>query len=284
MAQVLIYGKEHTFLEKDTGLLFRNSKIHQTAALHTHTFYEIFVVAEGTALHMVNNAMQALTKGDLVFIRPEDTHTYEFHYSEDFRIINIGFSKIIFRSIRAFLDNFNGFQHLTSNELPLCVHLDDQAFSNVCQEFLNIGEYMKSSNPVFTNFYAKNCLSTIFVNYFFNYSGIHSSLESVPDWFSHMLEEMQKIENLQAGFSRMQELSPCSKNHLCRLFKKTMSVTPTQYINERRLEYAIYLLTQTNDDPLTISSMCGFNNLSHFYHLFKETYHISPIQFRKTGP
>ena len=75
MEQVLVYGKEHTFLEPDTGLLFRNSFIHQTAKLHTHTFYEMFVVAEGTALHMVNHAIQTLHRGDLVFIRPRDVHT-----------------------------------------------------------------------------------------------------------------------------------------------------------------------------------------------------------------
>lgn len=282
MESVLVYGKEHTFLDKDTGLLFRNSSFFQTAPLHTHTFYEIFIVSQGTALHMVNNVIQALEKGDLVFIRPRDTHTYEFFCSDDFRIINIGFSKIIYHSICKLLDDYHELQRLNHLELPPCVHLDDMALKNICEQFLSIGEHMASKSPTFTNFHARICLSSVLVNHFFRYSNADVHSQEVPDWFLHMIKEMQKIENLQQGFSRMQELSPCSKNHLCRLCKRYLSMTPTQYINKRRLEYAIYLLRQTSNDILTISSLCGFNNLSHFYHLFKEQYQVSPANFRKT--
>lgn len=55
-------------------MLYRNSSLKETAPLHSHNFYEFFIVTDGTALHMVNNSIQTLTKGDLVFIRPQDTH------------------------------------------------------------------------------------------------------------------------------------------------------------------------------------------------------------------
>lgn len=281
MQQILLYGKEHTFLDPVTGLLFRNSSIHQTAKLHTHTFYEIFVVTDGTALHMVNDAIQTLHKGDLVFIRPKDTHTYEFHCSEDFRIINIGFSKQIFQNIIVFLDNYKEFEMLTQADLPVIISLTTEELKKVIHDFLTIGSGMDKPYTTQTVFYAKNCLAGIFINHFFHYTTTHKNIQPLPDWFTDMIKEMQKIENLQLGFPRMKELSPCSVNHLCRLCKKYLSVTPTQYINERRLEYSIYLLTQTNEDILSISSLCGFHNLSHFYHLFKEAYHTSPAAFRK---
>lgn len=281
MEHILVYGKEHTFLDSDTGLLFRNSSIQQTAKLHTHTFYEIFIVTDGTALHMINHAIQTLHKGDLIFIRPKDTHTYEFHCSEDFRIINIGFSKRIYQSIVSFLDNYDEFQNLTQSDLPVTVCLKDIELKKVCDEFLTIDSYMKTPFTTHTIFYAKNCLSSIMINYFFHYTAGKKIQQSPPHWFITMIKEMQKIENLQLGYPKMRELSPCSINHLCRLCKKYLSATPTQYINERRLEYSIYLLTQTSEDIITICSLCGFNNLSHFYHLFKETYHTSPACFRK---
>ena len=74
--RVLYYGKEHTFLQEETGLLYRNSTLTQTAPPHTHTFYEVFTVVSGTALHMVNNTNQTLQKGDFFFIRPRDVHYY----------------------------------------------------------------------------------------------------------------------------------------------------------------------------------------------------------------
>lgn len=284
MEQVLVYGKEHTFLEPDTGMLFRNSFIHQTAKLHTHTFYEMFVVAEGTALHMVNHAIQTLHRGDLVFIRPRDVHTYEFHCSEDFRIINIGFSERTFQSIVVFLDHYKEFQTLIHSDLPVIIPLKEDALEKVSHAFLTIGAYMDTAPAAQTVFYAKSCLSSVFADHFFHYAAEQKAVRPVPDWFSAMIEEMQKIENLRLGFPRMQELSPCSVNHLCRACRKYLSATPTQYINQRRLEYSIYLLTQTSEDILAISSLCGFNSLSHFYHLFKEVYHTSPASFRKAGP
>lgn len=283
MSHILIYGKEHTFLDTDTGLLFRNSSIHQTAKLHTHTFYEIFVVTDGTALHMINDAIQTLHKGDLVFIRPADTHTYEFHCSEDFRIINIGFSKRIFHSITSFLDNYEELQKMLQTELPPMISLSSHQLKKTITAFLRIGKDMQMPLTVKTVFAAKTTLASIFADYYFHYTAQETPTQPFPDWFSTMLEEMQKIENLQLGLPKMQELSPCSINHLCRIFKKHLSVTPTQYINERRLEYAIYLLTQTTDDIMSISLACGFNNLSHFYHLFKKKYHESPASFQKTG-
>ena len=281
MSHIPVYGEEHTFLDEATGLLYRNSTIHQTAKLHTHNFYEIFVVAKGTALHMVNDSISILSKGDLVFIRPDDTHTYEFYYSTDFRIINIGFSRSIFQSIQAFLDYFVEFKELISSEMPPQCHLGPEDLYYLCKRFIDIGECIKEKQPAYTTFYARSYLAAVFSKFFFRYDKDRESSETVPSWFSRMLLEMQKIENLQAGLTRMQELSPCSANHLCRCFKKTMSRTPVQYINEKRLEYAIYLLTQTEDDILSVCNACGFNNLSHFYHLFKQVYHSTPLQFRK---
>lgn len=281
MNHILVYGKEHTFLDKDTELLFRNSSIHQTASLHTHTFYEIFAVAEGTALHMVNNSISFLSKGDLVFIRPEDVHTYEFYYSSDFRIINIGFSRTIFQSIQILFDYFVGFKSLLSNEMPPLRHLNSDELNELCFHFLNIGSYIQDKNPTFTSFYTRAYLATVFTKYFFRYDTANTSVATMPSWFNNMLREMQKIENLQAGMPRMLELSLCSPNHLCRCFKKAMSQTPIQYINKKRLEYAVYLLTQTENDILFVCNACGFNNLSHFYHLFKQEYRMTPLQFRK---
>ncbi len=279
---VPVYGVEHTFLDKETGLLYRNSSLKETAKLHTHTFYELFIVIDGTALHMVNNTIQTLAKGDLVFIRPRDTHCYDFYYSENFRIINVGFSNLIFQSILSFLDSTEKLRRLTEIEFPECIHTDEAALEVISSEFKYIGALMQTSSARHTTFHAKCYLSSIFVDYFFHYSDSEKKNSGRPQWFDHMLTEMQRIENLKAGFSKMLELSFCSKNHLCRVFKNSLGVKPTEYINDKRLEYAVYLLAQTTEDITEICESCGFGNLSHFYHLFKQKYNCSPAKYRKT--
>lgn len=281
MAHIPVYGKEHTFLDEKTGLLFRNSRFQETASIHTHTFYEFFIVAGGSALHLVNDSIQTITQGDLIFIRPKDTHSYEFYYSQDFRIVNIGFSEQLFLNVRLFLDHTVMLQDMVDAELPPCVHTDADEKKDIITRFEEIGSLMNGLSVQKTVLYAKSCLADIFTRYFFSYDAEELPAVSCPSWFQPMLEEMQKIDNLRIGFPKMIELSACSSNHLCRVFKSVMSVTPTEYINSKRLEYSVYLLTQTSKEIIEISMLCGFSSLSHFYHLFKKKYQCPPSKFRK---
>lgn len=281
MVQIPVYGKEHTFLDEKTGLLFRNSRFQETASIHTHTFYEFFIVAKGSALHLVNDSIQTITPGNLIFIRPKDTHSYEFYYSQDFRIVNIGFSQQMFQDIRLFLDHTVMFKELSDAELPPCVHTDTHEKTEIIARFEEIGCLMDTPEVQKTVLYAKCCLADLFTRYFFSYEIEEYPAVNCPSWFQPMLEEMQKIDHLRIGFPKMIELSACSSNHLCRVFKSVMSMTPTEYINSKRLEYSVYLLTQTSREIIEISMLCGFSSLSHFYHLFKKKYQCPPSKFRK---
>ncbi|MCI8564817.1 MAG: AraC family transcriptional regulator [Lachnospiraceae bacterium] len=276
-----VYGEEHTFLDKETGLLYRNSSFRETASLHTHNFFEFFIVVDGTALHMVNGTIATLARGDLVFIRPQDTHTYEFYYSEDFRIINVGFSRSLFQEIRRFLNKDGEMRRLTNAPLPPCVRTEPGAGRDLIRAFKSIGARIKGGNPQHTTLHAQCYLASVFADYFFCYAGREQEGGRQPVWFDKLLLEMDKIENLQEGLPRMLELAACSQNHLCRVFQETLATTPTAYINDKRLEYAVYFLTQSGDEILEISERCGFHNLSHFYHLFQRKYQSSPAKFRR---
>lgn len=58
---------------------------------HYHDFYEVFLVTYGKAVHSINNSQQLLSQGSLVFIRPNDVHSYAAINYFDFKIINIGY-------------------------------------------------------------------------------------------------------------------------------------------------------------------------------------------------
>lgn len=81
----------------------------------------------------------------------------------------------------------------------------------------------------------------------------------------------------------MCELAPCSSNHLCRCFRKYYDERPCDFINRERLKYSLFLLHETDCTILEISDSCGFSNLSHFYHLFRKSFSVSPQKARKMG-
>ena len=74
-----------------------------------------------------------------------------------------------------------------------------------------------------------------------------------------------------------------STNHLARLFKKQLGLTPTQYIAGLRIEKAAELLRQADASILEISYMAGFKSLSNFYKCFKAQTGITPKEQRKSG-
>ncbi|MFL6256214.1 MAG: helix-turn-helix domain-containing protein [Pyrinomonadaceae bacterium] len=61
-------------------------------------------------------------------------------------------------------------------------------------------------------------------------------------------------------------------------FKRRKGQTVTQYIAERRVEYAKRLLLET-DDILFASTEAGFGDLTHFYRVFKKLAGVTPKQF-----
>ena len=100
-----------------------------------------------------------------------------------------------------------------------------------------------------------------------------------PHWFFELISLMSKKENFTAGLPRMLEAAHMSQEHLTRVFKKYTGITPTQYINDLRLEYAATLIIDKGTEISDACFLSGFNNISHFYHQFKRKYGCSPKQY-----
>jgi AraC-like DNA-binding protein len=71
-----------------------------------------------------------------------------------------------------------------------------------------------------------------------------------------------------------------SKYHFLRLFKQVFGVTPGQYLIEKRLNYAKYLIIRTKKPITDICYISGFENLSYFSRCFRKRFGISPSDLR----
>jgi len=72
-----------------------------------------------------------------------------------------------------------------------------------------------------------------------------------------------------------------SSYYFCRLFTRSMGLSPHQYLTQCRLERAKQLLKKTNLQIIEIAAEVGFNSQSHFITLFKKQVGITPLQYRK---
>jgi AraC-like DNA-binding protein len=72
-----------------------------------------------------------------------------------------------------------------------------------------------------------------------------------------------------------------SRSHFHRLFKAETGYTFVQYLTRLRCTRAAELLATTNRTVMDIALECGFNNLSHFHHRFKQEFSTSPGDYRQ---
>lgn len=77
------------------------------------------------------------------------------------------------------------------------------------------------------------------------------------------------------------DLVGISSQHLCRIFKETMHMRPTEYLTYRRLGEAKKLLHHTNASIAEIGVNCGFPDAGYFSTVFKRYEGMSPAEYRK---
>lgn len=58
-------------------------------------------------------------------------------------------------------------------------------------------------------------------------------------------------------------------------------MTVWDYINIKRIDKAVNLLTKTNDTVINIASKCGFNSPANFNRIFKKITGLTPKECRK---
>ncbi len=241
--------------------------------LHTHDFYELFLIEEGEIYHFINGRQDVMRKGDIYFVRPEDEHCFQRGNCKKAQFVNMAFSGNIFQKAEAVMNlYFDTKQNGSSVEihLPPRMELAIQAkMTFLAREKTSLTLMVRQDLVVSI---LLDCLLLLYSQQAFE--------ESVPEWLEQACLRMRQNQNYLEGLEKFIEIAGKSQEHLTRCMKKYYHVTPTEYINQIRLEQTTILLETTDDSILDIMLECGFNNVSHFNQLFKKNYGLTPSRYR----
>lgn len=283
------------------------------AMLHNHEFHEFFLVIRGKVLHVVNGQEQLIKKGTLVFIRSSDIHGYELVLSDkstqdtlvthknldsqdnqidntysDFRIINISLSREAISSMFAYIGDPHFEKNMMNLTQPPCIHLPDKITDTIAADF-NRTLRIPSSQVYRINAQIRQLVYDFTMRFYLRLATSHSippydegnPKSGIPDWLAEICIALQDQVQLNAGRDVIRSLSYRNYSHVCRAFRKYLDMTPTEYINNLRLNHAAKLLAFSDDNITNIAFDAGFENISHFCHLFRRRYGLSPTQYRK---
>ncbi|MDO5732467.1 MAG: AraC family transcriptional regulator [Eubacteriales bacterium] len=90
-------------------------------------------------------------------------------------------------------------------------------------------------------------------------------------------------ENYQRKLSLQEiaEAAHVSRNKCCSLFQKYAMQTPSQFVNQFRLEKSLLCLKTSDASIAEVAQACGFEQQSYFNRLFLKKYNLTPSAYRK---
>jgi AraC family cel operon transcriptional repressor len=246
---------------------------------HNHDFYEVFLITSGSLFHVINGRRELLREGMFVFIRPEDIHYYENNGNDECELLNLAFSQNTMRDLALYLGEGFEADNMMNSVQPLSSFISRHEIEGVKSRFQSL-TLISSSNKKKIKTEVRALLVDIIVRYILE-TPHRLTASPIPEWLEDLSKTMQNKEHFIMGLTRLYELSPKSPEHLSRTLKKYFGRTPTEWINELRVQYSANLLVHTDEPVINVSMESGFENLSHFYHRFKKHFGVSPAQYRK---
>ncbi len=129
--------------------------------------------------------------------------------------------------------------------------------------------------------YKYKCISLLYNILYItnNQSSVHSqnansSTKKAVDYIhTHFRSGELSVSNLAA-------MSSMSETYFRKLFKKTYSISPSQYIINLKLEYASQLLQSRLYSILEVSEKSGFTDVKYFSRIFKKSFGLSPSKYK----
>lgn len=96
----------------------------------------------------------------------------------------------------------------------------------------------------------------------------------------HVAHYIEKNFFEPVSVENMARMACLSVRQFTNQFKAVYGVTFMQYLHFHRTRYAQRLLAETDQEIISICFSSGFNDLAHFYRIFKRYTSLSPRQFR----
>ncbi len=249
--------------------------------MHNHNFHEIVYVFDGSGTHITPHGNKILQAGDVLSIRPEQTHG--FKKINNLRLMNIlvypHFLKERLSSVSHTVAYQSLFEQNLSKNQDEIVHLNLSKIQIF--EVQALIEFMSQEINQKTIGYQAQATS-----YFTQLLVL--LMRAYEEKQIHMLSPEALIINyVEKNFrnyitvKELSEKSGLSESSLLRAFKKVTGEPPLVYQTKLRMEAAIDDLAHTKKSITQIALDVGFNDSNYFARAFKKMHNMSPHEFRK---
>ena len=251
---------------------------------HKHNYVEMVYMCRGSTTHIINdNEEIVLQEGDLLFLNQNVTQEILPAKQDDIAVNFIILPEFFNKSL-SMIEQENILRDFListlSNESSFYLHFSTKNILPV-QNLLENMIWTLFKDSTRTNIINQTTMGLVFMNLSVFADSINKNQSD--EYEQNIVFNVLKYIETDYKNGTLSEISEKLKKptyYISRLLKKHTNKNFKELLQERRLQQASYLLSQT---PLTIENIMeyiGYDNSSYFYHKFKDKYGLSPKKYR----
>ncbi len=107
------------------------------------------------------------------------------------------------------------------------------------------------------------------------------SMKGYSPLIRQVLTHIDNDLSVDLSLKTLASLVSTNPSYLSTCFKKETGHTLTEYVTEKRIQHAIFLLNATNMQVQTIASYCGIPDVCYFSKIFKRLTGKTPTEYRE---
>lgn len=275
----------HKLLASDQSLAIRRHTRFCEYPFHRHNYLELMYVYSGEMTHRINDQEITINTGELLLLNQNIEHSILYTKEQDIIlnfIIKPDFLKFMASLIEEESEVFSFlFEALYSikndGEYLLFKASKNNEVETIIEDLIQ-HVYQPSFNQSLTLKLTMGLLLTELMNH----------PEDIEAYTGNSYEKILsgtvlKYIDLHYQEGSLRQLSATIHQpdyKICKIIKKHTGLTFKQLVQKVRLQHATLLLKTTNISIAEIMEEVGYDNITYFYKIFKERYHLTPKQFR----
>ncbi len=259
---------------KITYLSFTDNLPAWSYSYHHHeSIYELTFIVEGSGMLCLENDKIRLEAGDIVIMPPQTLHCYACQNQEYMHYYSLW---VDIRGCRGMLAQF--LDEIREEPVLVSAH---KYLNYILSVFRILAELHQINGGVIEETYQSICLGLfMLIRKIYQHRAMvvpvgPSSYASDVLWYinQHYQEDLS-LESLARQFH-------ISASHLRRIFKQVYEISPITYLIKRRIAIATDYLLKTDLSVTEVARQVGYENVTHFSHLFAARIGCTPSQFRE---
>ncbi|WP_239450545.1 helix-turn-helix transcriptional regulator [Loktanella sp. S4079] len=235
--------------------------------LHSHDFYELFWVQNGQVRHHLGEKAEVLSEGTVYFIQPGQQHALQGR-GEHALVVSLCIHPQVIQTLGTRHPELQG--NLFWAQSKLSQHKRDIRQLAALNHAAVLLEHSKCNALSAEAFLLPLCADLV----------SDQQPEQTPAWLAQACQAAKDPTIFRQGASGLVAITGKAHPHVSRSMRKYYDQTPSDFINDIRMNHAARVLITDSDPVSVVADQVGIPNMSHFHKLFKNAHGMTPLQYR----